>query len=115
MIGQKQDRDLEEALACYRVPDMGGASRAALLERIVAAAGETPQQPCAAPRFGVPAWGASAALLVIVAVSGFWIGGGVSRPASSYRTIAAYEADSSADRYLNQMIFGSKSWREVSL
>ncbi|MDR3424571.1 MAG: hypothetical protein P4M13_05770 [Alphaproteobacteria bacterium] len=109
---QEQDCEMAQRLADYRVAD----ADEALLDRIVAAACATPQNPprSFSLRIWVQSWTADAAALVAVALLGFWIGTH-SFPAATTKTAAAREASSVGENYFDRIIFGPQSWKEINL
>ena len=112
---QEQDHDLHRLLAAYEVDDMSPASQKALLDTIVAAARLEPQCPASAiRRFFASGLPSNAAALVVIALLGFWIGTGSAKTAST-GTALAEKAASSGEEYLNKVVFGPKSWKEVRL
>ncbi|MDD4615801.1 MAG: hypothetical protein PHW76_01595 [Alphaproteobacteria bacterium] len=115
MTQHEQDHDLNEWLASYDIPEIGIASRNALLSRIMAQVPASPQRniwPCALSSFA-SRWGGEAAALAAAAVLGFWIGLGA--PAFSFYGTTVSVASTSVTTYLGQTVFGPASWREVSL
>lgn len=108
---QEPEHKLEDWLDAYKVAD----ADPALLDRIVTMAAVTPQQ--AERRAHLPAWvqswGAHAAALAVIALLGFWIGNG-SFPKSA-NTVSTRQTFLSGESYLDEIIFGPKTWQEVSL
>jgi|GEM_PF-5963964 hypothetical protein len=114
---QKQDHEVDSWLAHYEVADPDDSSRKALLDKIVAAASLLPQdrpQPFLS-RLKAEEWVQDAAALAAVAVLGFWIGSGSFGMAASKPISVPSEVSSISSTYLNRIIFGPKSWKEVSL
>ncbi|MFA5040088.1 MAG: hypothetical protein WC464_00445 [Bdellovibrionales bacterium] len=120
MITPKQDRDIDfsdmDMLASYRVEDMPPQEREALVDEIVAAASLVPQQPRMTSFFKMHSMTAApVAALVVVAVLGYSIGFGLTRQTAFSRNASAQQVSSTEAEYFNQMVFGSKSWKEVCL
>ncbi|MDR3448950.1 MAG: hypothetical protein P4M15_04240 [Alphaproteobacteria bacterium] len=102
----EQERKLKDWLDSYKVAD----ADSALLDRIVARAAATPQQT---EQIDSRSWGSYATALAAVAVLGFWFGNAsLSKPVS---TLSSQQSFLSGKSYLNKIIFGPKTWQEVSL
>jgi len=99
------DDGLADWLAAYRVAD----ANVALLDRIVAVAASTPQRL----KWGFGSWWEEAATLAALALLGFWIGNASLPPLA--KNTAMRPAYSAGAVYLDKIIFGPKSWREVNL
>ena len=113
---QKQDLKVDALLDSYDVADIDSRSHEALLEKIVAKASVSPQQPrLSLLRFRTPNLMANIAALTAVALLGFWIGAGSLKTTISSQIATTQQTTSTDANYLYQIVFGVKSWKEVSL
>jgi len=122
MIRQKQvpDLELEKQLAAYKVPEIDSRSSEILLGKIMAAVSASPscRSPVALGQW-MRGWTADAVAFACLALLGFWAGTGSFEP-PLYQTTTAHHSTLARTEYLGQnyysrIVFGPKSWKEVSL
>jgi hypothetical protein len=118
MKQREQDHDLAPWLDAYTVDDIDPRSRDALLDRIVAAALAPPRQtpkPFFVRFFQAGGIMADVAAMAAAAFIGFWAGTGTLVPTASQKTTVIQQADNSGSTYLENMVFGVTSWKEIQL
>ncbi|MDD3371745.1 MAG: hypothetical protein PHE27_07990 [Alphaproteobacteria bacterium] len=119
MKQQKQDPDLdlELRLADYRIADLAASERQALLDKIMDAApvptAPAPTRPSVTLRGWRKGWTLDAAAFAAVALLGFWVGTAPSQTVLLSGT--AQTMASTSQGYMNEIVFGPTSWKEVSL
>ncbi|MDD3030380.1 MAG: hypothetical protein PHS57_08940 [Alphaproteobacteria bacterium] len=113
------DPVLGNELDAYRVQDMDPSSAQALLDKIVAAvAAKNPVRPNPSAlwsRRKVSALALQLPTMAFVAFLGFGIGTSMPQTMRDFSSFKAEEADLAEVEYLDQIIFGPTSWKEVSL
>ncbi len=115
MKPQEQDRELASWLDAYEVEEIDPHSRDALLERIALEAASLQRPRSFALRlFRSEGWFADAAAMAAAALIGFWIGIAPVQSVST-RSETLQASDSSDTKYVERMVFGATSWKEVKL
>lgn len=117
MNRQEQDRNLSSFLAAYDVPEIDAERREAFLARVVGIASVTPQGRTSGLGRTVFAsrWMANVTALIVLTFLGYWSGGLVPSQAHPDRTTKSFFASAEGEAYLNNVVLGPSSWREVSL
>ena len=112
---QEQDRDLAQWLNAYRVDDLTASRHAALLDKIVRGAVLQPVRPARSY------WVKQAMAVAAAGVLGFYVGSAdthmtwTTQDSSVVQTASAEPASSVSADYIDRVVFGVQSWKEVSL
>jgi hypothetical protein len=123
MRRQKQvhDLELEQRLAAYKIPEIDSRSSEILLGKIMASISASQNRRPSSFAFGkwMRGWTVDAVAFACLALLGFWAGTG-SFELPLYQTAVAHRSTLTRTEYLGQnyygrIVFGPKSWKEVSL